>query len=138
MARDGYRQRFPDYAEAIQEWSDEVFLDKAGLTQDGKITRTALLLVGKPEKAYKLRHIAQMNWKCIQDDDTFSQLFTIQFIRTTTELMLKIRNYRFKIYPHDSLIQAEIWKYDTRSILEGLHNCIAHQDYTKDERIIVT
>lgn len=138
MAREGYRQRFPDYAEAIQEWSDEVFLDKAGLTQEGKITRAALLLVGKPEKAYKLRHIAQMNWKCIQDGETFSQLFTIPFIRTTTELMLKIRNYRFKIYPHDSLIPAEIWKYDTRSILEGLHNCIAHQDYTKDERIIVT
>ena len=36
------------------------------------------------------------------------------------------------------MIPAEIWKYDTRSILEGLHNCIAHQDYTKDERIIVT
>ena len=35
------------------------------------------------------------------------------------------------------MIPAEIWKYDTRSILEGLHNCIAHQDYTKDERIIV-
>ena len=138
MAREGYRQRFPDYAEAIQEWSDDVFLDKAGLTQEGKITRAALLLVGKPEKAYKLRHIAQMNWKCIQDGETFSQLFTIPFIRTTTELMLKIRNYRFKIYPHDSLIPAEIWKYDTRSILEGLHNCIAHQDYTKDERIIVT
>lgn len=137
-AREGYRQRFPDFAEALQAWSDTTFLDKAGLTQDGKITRAAMLLVGKPEKAYKLGHIAQMNWKCFQDGEIIGQLFTIPFLKTTTELMLKIRNYRIKIYPHNSLIPAEIWKYDTRSILEGLHNCIAHQDYTKDERIIVT
>lgn len=29
-------------------------------------------------------------------------------------------------------------KYDQRSLLEGLHNCILHQDYTRGERIIVT
>lgn len=52
--------------------------------------------------------------------------------------MSRIRNYRFKIYPQDSLIPAEVWKYDTRSILEGLHNCIAHQNYLQNERIIVT
>lgn len=138
LAREGYGQRFPDYAEILRTWDDTVFLDKAGLTQDGQITRAAMLLVGKPEKAYKLHHIAQMDWKCFQDGETFSQLFTIPFVRTTSELMLKIRNYRFKIYPHNSLIPAEIWKYDTRSILEGLHNCIAHQDYTRNERIVVT
>ena len=52
--------------------------------------------------------------------------------------MGRIRNYRFKIYPQDSLIPAEVWKYDTRSILEGLHNCIAHQNFLQNERIIVT
>ena len=31
-AREGYRQRFPDFAEALQTWSDATFLDKAGLT----------------------------------------------------------------------------------------------------------
>ena len=135
-AREGYGQRFPDFSETLQTWNDATFLDKAGLTIDGKITRTAMLLVGKPEKAYKLGHIAQMDWKCFQDGEIIGQLFTIPFLKTTTELMLKIRNYRIKIYPHNSLIPAEIWKYDIRSILEGLHNCIAHQDYTKDERII--
>lgn len=138
IARNGYAQRFPDYTETLSTWNDTTFLDKAGLTRDGKVTRAAMLLVGKPEKVYKLGHIAQMNWKCFQDGEIIGQLFTIPFLKTTTELMLKIRNYRIKIYPHNSLIPAEIWKYDTRSILEGLHNCIAHQDYTQDERIIVT
>lgn len=138
LAREGYKQRYPDYAVEMQEWSDEVFLDKANLTQDGQITRAAMLLVGKKEKAYKLQHIAQLVWKCFQDGDTFGDTFTIPFIKSTSKLLGCIRNYRFKIYPHNSLIPAEIWKYDTRSILEGLHNCIAHQEYVLDERIVVT
>ena len=31
-----------------------------------------------------------------------------------------------------------MWKYDTESILEGIHNSIAHQKYENDARIIVT
>ncbi|MFA7663948.1 MAG: RNA-binding domain-containing protein [Clostridia bacterium] len=138
LARDGYKLRFPDFIHEMESWSDAVFLDKANLTQDGKITRTAMLLVGKKEKAYKLNHIAQLVWKCFQDGETFGDIFTIPFIKTTSELLGRIRNYRFKIYPHTSLIPAEVWKYDTRSILEGLHNCIAHQEYVQNERIVVT
>lgn len=138
LARDGYKLRFPDFAEEMQSWSDAVFLDKANLTQDGHITRAAMLLVGKKEKAYKLNHIAQVVWKCFQDGETFGDTFTIPFIKSTSELLGRIRNYRFKIYPHTSLIPAEVWKYDTRSILEGLHNCLAHQDYVQNERIVVT
>ncbi len=85
-----------------------------------------------------MNHIAQIVWKCFQDGQVFGDIYTIPFIRTTTELLGRIRNYRFKIYPKDSLIPAEVWKYDTESILEGLHNAIAHQNYEKDARIIVT
>lgn len=138
MAREGYKQRYPKYAKACDTWSDEVFLDKACLTIDGKITRTTLLLVGREEQAHKLNHIAQMVWKCFQDGQTFGDIYTIPFIRTTSELLGRIRNYRFKIYPKNSLIPAEVWKYDTESILEGLHNSIAHQKYECGARIIVT
>lgn len=48
-----------------------------------------------------------------------------------------IRNYQFKIFPNNTLLPAEVWKYDNRSILEALHNCIMHQDYTMNERIVV-
>lgn len=93
---------------------------------------------GKPEKVHKLNHIAQIVWKCFQDGETFGDIYTIPYIKATTALMGRIRNYRFKIYPQDSLIPAEVWKYDTRSILEGLHNCIAHQNFLANERIVVT
>ena len=137
-AREGYKQRYPRLAKECDGWEDKVFLDKAGLTIDGKVTRTTLLLVGKETAAHKLNHIAQIVWKCFQDGQVFGDIYTIPFVLTTTELLGRIRNYRFKIYPKDSLIPAEVWKYDTESILEGMHNSIAHQQYEKNARIIVT
>ena len=137
-AREGYKQRFPKLAKACDGWSDRVFLDKAGLTIEGKITRTTLLLVGKETSAHKLNHIAQLVWKCFQDGQVFGDIYTIPFILTTSELLRRIRNYRFKIYPKNTLIPAEVWKYDTESILEGMHNAIAHQDYERNARVIVT
>ncbi|MCF0214183.1 MAG: putative DNA binding domain-containing protein [Muribaculaceae bacterium] len=138
MAKKGYAERYPQYADELKNWSDEVFLDKACLTLDGMITRATMLLVGKREKAHKLSHISEIVWKCHQDGQTFGDIYTIPFILSTSALMNRIRNYRFKIYPQNSLIPAEVWKYDTRSILEGLHNCVAHQNYAQNERIIVT
>lgn len=138
LARDGYKQRYPKFATECDTWTDKIFLDKASLTIDGKITRATLLLVGKEEKAHKLQHIAQIVWKCFQDGQTFGDIYTIPFIRSTSDLLNRIRNYRFKIYPKNSLIPAEVWKYDTESILEGLHNSIAHQRYESGARIVVT
>lgn len=137
IARKGFAEKFPQFAEDMADWSDAVFLDRANLTQDGMVTRAAMLLVGKKEKAYKLGHIAQIVWKCYQGDKTFGDIFTIPFIKSTTEVLGCIRNYRFKIYSNNSLIPAEVWKYDTRSILEGMHNCILHQDYVCNERVLV-
>ncbi len=138
MARDGYKERFPKLASECDTWSDEVFLDRAKLTVNGRITRTTLLLVGKEESAHHLGHIAQIVWKCFQDGKVFGDVFTIPFLLSTTKVLNSIRNYRFKIYPQNSLIPAEVWKYDTNTILECLHNCIAHQNYLSNSRIIVT
>lgn len=138
LAREGYKQRYPNFARECDTWGDKVFLDKSCLTINGKITHATMLLVGKEEKVYKLNHMAQIVWKCFQDGQSFGDIYTIPFIRTTTELLNRIRNYRFKIYPRNSLIPAEVWKYDTESILEGLHNSIAHQRYESGSRIIVT
>lgn len=137
-ARKGYKERFPMLAIESDSWSDEVFLDRAKLTINGQITRTTLLLVGKEESAHYLNHIAQIVWKCFQDGKTFGDIFYIPFLLSTTKVLNSIRNYRFKIYPQNSLIPAEVWKYDTNTILECMHNCIAHQNYTSNARIVVT
>lgn len=138
LAKKGYRERFPRQAQEMDTWSDETFLDHAKLTINGQITRAALLLVGKEESAHYLNHIAQIVWRLQTDDETAGDIYTIPFIRSANELLGRIRNYRFKVYPRNSLIPGEAWKYDTETILEALYNCVAHQDYTRNARIIVT
>ncbi|MDE5758682.1 MAG: hypothetical protein K2H85_08735 [Allobaculum sp.] len=97
-----------------------------------------MLLLGKSESSYKLDHNAQIVWKLHTSTESAGEIFTIPFIIATTALRSRIRNYQFKIYPDNVLIPAEVWKYDNRNILEGLHNSVAHQDYLRNERIIVT
>ena len=138
IAKQGYKERNPDISEDVDNWTLETFLDRAKITIDGKITRTALLLLGRPESRHKIGHIAQIVWQLNTPTESPGEVFDIPFIISTSKVLGKIRNYQFKIYPNTSLIPAEIWKYHTRNILEGLHNCIAHQDYLKDERIVVT
>jgi len=138
VALSGFCQRYPDKAEEAKKWDVATFLDKARLTINRQITKTALLLVGKEESAHYLNHIAQMVWRLRTDNEKAGEIFAPPFLLSTSRLMEKIRNYRIKIFPNNSLIPAEIWKYDTKTILEALHNCIAHQDYSCNERIIVT
>jgi ATP-dependent DNA helicase RecG len=52
-------------------------------------------------------------------------------------LFQRIRNLRLSFLPAGQLIPVDVSKYDQRIVLEALHNCIAHQDYAKCERILV-
>jgi ATP-dependent DNA helicase RecG len=122
----------------IFDWSVESFLDRARLTQDGHITNTALLLLGKSESAFLLSpHPAQMTWKLDGPERAYEH-FGPPFFLSTSQLYRNIRNIQLRILPEDALLQVEVSKYDQKIILEALHNCIAHQDYSRNGRIIVT
>ncbi|WHP47497.1 putative DNA binding domain-containing protein [Mannheimia bovis] len=132
-----YANRFS--ADEVENWDISTFLDKAKLTQDGKITRTTMLLLGKSESSFLLSpHPAQMTWKLETKDERAYEHFSIPFLLTTTELYRKIRNFQIRLLENDSLMAREISKYDQKIVLEALHNCIAHQDYLLNARIIVT
>lgn len=131
-----YSNRFP--AHEVNEWSLNTFLDRARLTYDGCITRTALLLLGKAESAYRLSpHPAQITWK-LEGPERAYEHFGPPFLLNTSALYQKIRNIQLRILPEDQLLAVEVSKYDQRIVLESLHNCIAHQDYSRNGRIVVT
>lgn len=138
VALEGFCERYPSKAEEARSWPTSVFLDKAKVTKDGQITNTALLLLGKEESAHHLNHIAQMVWRLQTDGERAATIYYPPFLLSTVKLRDIIRNYRMKIFPNNALLPADIWKYDSRTILEALHNCILHQDYTMNERIVVT
>lgn len=139
-ARESFAKKYANRFEPdeVMRWTDGTFLDRAKLTQDGRITRTTLLLLGKEESAHLLSpHPAQMTWK-LEGAERAYQHFGPPFLLNTTALYQKIRNIQLRILPDDQLLAIELAKYDQKIVLEALHNCIAHQDYTRNGRIIVT
>ena len=125
-------------ADEVAGWSDSTFLDRAKITQGGKITRTAVLLLGKAESAYLLSpHPAQMTWKLVGAEKAYEH-FNPPFMLNTSSLYQLIRNIQLRLLPHDELLPYEVSKYDQKIVLEALHNCIAHQDYSLNGRVIVT
>lgn len=122
----------------IDNWNDTTFLDKAKITVNGKITNTALILLGKPESTHFLSPaVARITWKLETEEESAYEHFDPPFFITINNLYQRIRNYNYKILPANTLTPVEISKYEQWIILEALNNCIAHQDYSLNARINV-
>lgn len=139
-ARKKYAERNPQHKEALASWSDEEFLNKAKVTIRGKITNTALLLLGKAEA----RHMAvpadaKIRWIVKDKDGAVLGYYvaTGPYILEVEEVYRRIRNLRYRYKRRDTLFPEEVDMYDADSIYEALDNAIAHQDYLKGERISV-
>ena len=125
-------------AEEVRGWPVATLLDRAKLTQRGQVTRTALLLLGRAESAYLLSpHPAQITWKLVGQETAYEH-FGPPFLLSTSQLYQRVRNIQLRLLPDDELLPHEVSKYDQKVVLEALHNCIAHQDYRQNQRIIVT
>jgi len=122
----------------IDNWDDATFLDKAKITINGKVTNTAIILLGKEEAShYLLPATAEITWKLETEEKAYEH-FSTPLLLNTTKVLQNIRNVKYKFFPDNELLATTVNKYDTRTILEALHNCIAHQDYSFNSRIIVT
>lgn len=139
LAREKFteKNRNAPFAADIETWDMPTFLDKAKITIQGRITRTALLLLGKHEASHFLPTLAQITWKLAAEEVAYEH-FGLPFLMTTTQVLHRIRNISYKLFPQNQLLATEVSKYDTRVILEALHNCIAHQDYQLRSRILLT
>lgn len=138
VARQNYAKRHSTkpWAVDISGWSEAVFLDKARLTIDGGVTRAALLLLGRPECVHWLSPaVAEISWKL--PEERAVEHFGPPFLLNTTQVLQRLRNPNIKLFPATRLLAEEMPKYDTRVILEALHNCVAHQDYERCERVVV-
>ncbi|MBL7702576.1 MAG: putative DNA binding domain-containing protein [Ferruginibacter sp.] len=138
-AKTEFEKRNPKYAGEISGWDTKKFLDKAKLTINGKITRTALILLGKEEAEHYLGSFVKIRWnlKTIDNKDKDFEIFSIPLILTIDEVYKKIRNLKYRYLRDGTLFPDEVLRYDPFSIREPLNNAIAHQDYTKGARINV-
>ena len=122
----------------VNAWPVETFLSKCGIMKNGGITRAAIILLGKYEAAFKLRPaVAQVTWtrRDEKQDVVDYEHFTVPFILTVDEILSKIENLTMREMPGGTLFPDTMKQYDDYTIREALHNCIAHQDYTMQQRI---
>jgi len=140
------RQRFVDYllrsepdagrhetirAEAAQ-WDVDTLLNKAHVTKQGRVTRSALLLLGKDESAHFLSPVdAKISWilRDANNDTISSQPFGLPFLLATERAYARIRNVTLDHMPDGTLFPTPVQRYDAWVLREALHNAVAHQDY---------
>jgi len=122
----------------IDNWDDATFLDKAKITVNGKITNAAIILLGKTESAHFISpSVAQITWKLDTEEQAYEH-FEIPLFISINDVLQQIRKLKYKFFPDNKLISVEVNKYETKVILEALNNCIAHQDYSRHSRILLT
>ena len=139
-ARKEYKEKNPRKASECDTWDDITFLNKAKVTLQGKITNTALLLLGKEESSHFLNPaVAKISW-ILKDENNVEldyEHFGVPFLLSSTEVFSRVRNLTYRYIKDDTLFPTEIKMYDAFVIREALHNCIAHQDYNLNGRITV-
>jgi ATP-dependent DNA helicase RecG len=125
-------------AKEIDTWTVEELLCNSGIMTDGKLTRASIILLGKPVSVFKLRPaVIEVTWTLRDERQEVIDYehFTAPFILTVDQILGKIRNLTMRELPGGTLFPKTMKQYDDYTIREALHNAIAHQDYTLQQRI---
>lgn len=137
-ARIQFRKKNLHLSEEINNWDDITFLNKAKITINNKITRTAILLLGKPEAEHYINpSIAKISW-ILKDKENIEkdyEHFSCPFLLSADKARAKIRNLNYRYLQVGTLFPQEVPQFDPYIIREALNNCIAHQDYTLGGKI---
>lgn len=140
MAREQFKIKHPKKIAEVDTWDNQTFLNKAKLTIHGAITNAALILLGKTESSSLLSPaVVKISWilKDQQNRELDYEHFAPPFILQVDRVLQRIRNLTLRTLPSGTLFPQELSQYDPWVIREGLHNCIAHQDYGLRGRINV-
>jgi len=139
-AREIFIVKNPKFKQDILGWDNVAFLNKAKITINGKITRAAIILLGREEAEHFLTPAnARISW-ILKDRDGFEkdyQHFSCPLLLAVDQVFRKIRNLKYRYISDGTLFPEEVDQYEPYIIREALNNCIAHQDYVLAGKTIV-
>jgi len=133
-AREKFLVKFPELKEDVAIWDDITFLNKAKICIKGKITRTAIILLGTSESEhYLIPSISKIRWvlKTLNNEEKDYDIFPPPFILAIDKVYEKIRNLKYRYLPKGTLFPNELLRYEPFNIREAINNCVAHNDYSK-------
>lgn len=139
-AKEQFAEKNPKLKNEIQSWDDITFLNKAKITINGQITRTAILLLGKPEADTFLNPASSKITWILRDRDNIEkdyEHFFCPLLLEVENLYAKIRNLKYRYLKSGTFFPDEVDQFEPYIIREALNNCIAHQDYTLGGKINV-
>lgn len=140
MARDKYEELYPHRADEIKTWDDITFLNKAHITKAGKITNTAIILLGREESEHFISPaICKIRWQLKDggDENKDFRILSIPMILAVDEFQHLVRNSNYTYTISGNMYPESMLRYDVFTMREPLCNAIAHQDYGMKARIEV-
>ena len=139
-----YKRRHATHTQVLttlQHQSVPDWLHGLRLAKDGKLTRAALVLMGKPTAATSLGGpTPRLTWVLTDHTGTIQthQHFDLPLVMAIDQLVAKLRIIEVSLLPPRQTAPLNLPNYDDWVIREALHNCIAHQDYAQGGRVRVT
>lgn len=119
--------------EMLEKMSDIEILNKAGILIKGKVTNTALLLLGKEESSYLFDgFVPRITWTLYNGDGSVKayEHFDMPLLMAVDKTYAKIRNEKYRyIAGQQTLFPDEVDQYEPDVVKEILNNCIAHANY---------
>jgi ATP-dependent DNA helicase RecG len=105
-ARKNYKEKYPAKATEVDGWDDITFLNKAKVAIQGKITRTAIILLGKDESEHFLSpSVAKITW-VLKDEHNVDKDYEHSgppFLLNVEAVYAKIRNLKYRYLLDSSL-----------------------------------
>jgi ATP-dependent DNA helicase RecG len=140
IARENYKakQSSEHISLEVNRMSDADFLTKLKLVINGKLTNTAMVLLGNSDYDYLMDSQPRIMWRLYGSDSFVKDYeeFTMPFISVVDKVYAKIRNLTYRYMPNQmTLFPTETKQYDASLLRELLNNSIAHSQYTVGMRI---
>jgi ATP-dependent DNA helicase RecG len=132
VARKNFKLKFPHLTKEIDGWDDTAFLNKVRVTLNGRITRTALILLGKEESDCLLTPAnLKIRW-ILKDSNNKERDYLIvgcPMLLSVERIYLKIRNIKYRFMRGGSVFPDELDTYEPFVIREAINNALAHQNF---------
>jgi len=118
-AKFNFKNKFPEKSADVDSWDDITFLNKAKITIKGKITRAAIILLGKEESEHFINPAeAKIRWilKDSNGNDKDYAIVGCPILLAVDKVYLKIRNLNYRYLKAGTLFPDEITQYEPYSI----------------------